>query len=151
MEIKKTLFNKSTLYESKNYITDTFILFNKVNPNDLKLPVFTEKEKEKIIKYTDKQMGTIIPKTKKGLTNINNIIISEYPLYQYSNYSNAKAVKLESINCKLNLKYYDFIKEMLSNHISIDIYIDKKLALSPVYIFFKKTNVIMAIFMPMSD
>ena len=147
MKIKKTLFNKSTLYESKNYITDTFILFNKVNPNDLKFPVFTEK----ITKYTDKQMGTIIPKTKEGLTNINNIIRSEYPLYQYSNYSNAKAVKLEGINCKLNLKYYDFIKEMLSNHISIDIYIDKKLALSPVYIFFKKTNVIMSIFMPMSD
>ena len=30
-------------------ITNTFILFNKVNPNDLKLPVFTEKEKEKIL------------------------------------------------------------------------------------------------------
>ena len=72
MQIKKTLFNKSTLYESKNYITDTFILFNKVNPNDLKFPVFTEKEK--ITKYTDEQIETIIPKNKNGLTNINYII-----------------------------------------------------------------------------
>ena len=146
MQIKKTLFNKSTLYESTNYLTDTFILFNKVNPNDLKFPVF----KEKIKKYTDKQMGTIIPKTKEGLTNINNIIRSEYPLYQYSNYSNAKAVKLEGINCKLNLKYYDFIKDVFHSKINIDVFINKGITLSPVYIFYRGTNKIMAIFMPMS-
>ena len=149
MQIKKTLFNKSTLHESTKYITDTYILFNKVNPNDLKFPVFTEKEK--ITKYTDEQIETMIPENKNGLTNIDNIIEYENPIYHHSNHKDSRLVEFPVLNLNLNLKYYDFIKELFYNKISIDVFINKSLALSPVYIFFRGTNKIMAIFMPMSD
>ena len=142
MKIKKALFNKSSLLESENYFSDKYILFNKINPH-FEIPSFNER----ITKHDEKDFEKLIPE-KGTLKNIDNTVEYENPTYYHSQYNSHKKIKLTEINCKLNLKYYEFLKDVQYSKLPVEIFIDEKLENSPVYVFYNGTNNIMAIFMP---
>lgn len=151
MNVKKNLFENKMLIQSDKYLTDKFILLS------LNTPLFTGLEKITKNMPINNDLNDQVKPLLKPLSDLQNItpnFTGINPVYKYDKYF--KTIKLEllnqklseNINIKLQLKYYDFLMELLKENNSLKLFTDKKYKNSPLFIY-KDNNLIMVL-MPLS-
>jgi len=142
MKFKKSLLIKNRVEITDNYITDRFIIINRTFPHYIDISHITESGSLSTGDITEKRIKEVVIKPLKDLFMIN--FTRHNAKYDYR----TKTVNIDLIinslnkNITLELKYYQFIMELMDDNPGLTLYKELNIKHGAIYLYLDNDLVI---------